>query len=273
MIYRPKGRSMLNFRSGLIATAALLAASSMNASANTYDFTYTFSDTGSSYSGYEIVGSFTGTPSVSNSNDVIDISNVSAKLLNSGAGVVIPSLGPLSVYSYIGPPNQGGPGNFQSGGAVASFNGFDNNFVFGNGTFSAWNDYFYIIQPWYNGGPGSTYIAAQFYTSNGTTLPGNYIDYYNGQYLPSQFTLAQTPLPSTWTMMLLGFVGLGFFVYRGAKTNLAALPAGLIKTRHGISERSLRSGFFFLAASKTRQSASSSARDIQFALWIPVASK
>jgi hypothetical protein len=213
---------MLNFRSGLIAAATLLATSSINASANTYDFTYTFSDTGSSYSGYEIVGSFTGTSSVSNSNDVIDISNVSATLLNSGRGVVIPSLGPLSVYSYIGPPNQGGPGNFQSGGAVASFNGLDNNFVFGNGTFGAWNDYFYIIQTWINGGPGSQTIAAQFYSAS---LPGNYIDLYNGQYFPSQFTLTQTPLPSTWTMMLLGFMGFGFFVYRGRKKNSSAVAA------------------------------------------------
>jgi hypothetical protein len=32
-----------------------------------------------------------------------------------------------------------------------------------------------------------------------------------------------TPLPSTWFMLLSGFVGLGFFVYRGTKKNTAAL--------------------------------------------------
>jgi hypothetical protein len=39
-----------------------------------------------------------------------------------------------------------------------------------------------------------------------------------------QFASA-TPLPSTWLMMLSGFVGLGFFAYRGTKKNIAALAA------------------------------------------------
>jgi len=34
-----------------------------------------------------------------------------------------------------------------------------------------------------------------------------------------------TPLPSTWIMLLSGFVGLGFFAYRGTKKNTAALAA------------------------------------------------
>jgi hypothetical protein len=36
---------------------------------------------------------------------------------------------------------------------------------------------------------------------------------------------AATPLPSTWLMLLSGFVGLGFFAYRGTKKNSAALAA------------------------------------------------
>jgi cbb3-type cytochrome oxidase subunit 3 len=32
-------------------------------------------------------------------------------------------------------------------------------------------------------------------------------------------------LPSTWTMLIAGFVGLGFFAYRGSKKNGAALSA------------------------------------------------
>jgi hypothetical protein len=36
---------------------------------------------------------------------------------------------------------------------------------------------------------------------------------------------AVTPLPSTWTMMLIGFVGLWFFTYRGSKKNAATLGA------------------------------------------------
>jgi hypothetical protein len=34
-----------------------------------------------------------------------------------------------------------------------------------------------------------------------------------------------TPLPSTWTMLIAGFLGLGFFAYRGAKKNTSALAA------------------------------------------------
>ena len=37
--------------------------------------------------------------------------------------------------------------------------------------------------------------------------------------------ISQTPLPSTWLMMLSGFVGLGFFAYRGTKKNSASLAA------------------------------------------------
>ncbi len=34
-----------------------------------------------------------------------------------------------------------------------------------------------------------------------------------------------TPLPSTWTMLIVGFAGLGFFAYRGSKSSAAALAA------------------------------------------------
>jgi hypothetical protein len=34
-----------------------------------------------------------------------------------------------------------------------------------------------------------------------------------------------TPLPSTWTMLIAGFVGLGFFAYRGTKKNVSLAAA------------------------------------------------
>jgi hypothetical protein len=37
--------------------------------------------------------------------------------------------------------------------------------------------------------------------------------------------IAATPLPSTWTMLIAGIVGLGFFAYRGTKKAPAALAA------------------------------------------------
>ncbi len=36
---------------------------------------------------------------------------------------------------------------------------------------------------------------------------------------------SETPLPSTWLMLLGGFIGLGFFAYRGTKKGGAALAA------------------------------------------------
>jgi len=38
-------------------------------------------------------------------------------------------------------------------------------------------------------------------------------------------TLTTTPLPATWLMLLSGFVGLGFFVYRGTKKRSTAMAA------------------------------------------------
>ena len=40
-----------------------------------------------------------------------------------------------------------------------------------------------------------------------------------------QVRIGGVPLPSTWTMMLAGFVGFGYLVYRGKKKGSAALAA------------------------------------------------
>jgi hypothetical protein len=37
--------------------------------------------------------------------------------------------------------------------------------------------------------------------------------------------ITATPLPSTWTMLIAGFLGLGFFAYRGSKKGSAAVAA------------------------------------------------
>ena len=56
----------------------------------------------------------------------------------------------------------------------------------------------------------STFLAVQ---SASNTVAGTWSD------------VSATPLPSTWLMLLSGFVGLGFFAYRGTKKNTAALAA------------------------------------------------
>ena len=57
-----------------------------------------------------------------------------------------------------------------------------------------------------------------FRTTNGQTATANFSD--------GIFTnVTLTPLPSTWTMMIIGFVGLGFFAYRGSKKGSAVIAA------------------------------------------------
>jgi hypothetical protein len=41
----------------------------------------------------------------------------------------------------------------------------------------------------------------------------------------ADYSLTPTPIPSTWLMLLSGFVGLGYFAYRGTKKRSAALAA------------------------------------------------
>ncbi len=40
-----------------------------------------------------------------------------------------------------------------------------------------------------------------------------------------QATISSTPLPSTWTMLIAGFIGFGFVSYRGSKKRAAAIAA------------------------------------------------
>lgn len=52
-----------------------------------------------------------------------------------------------------------------------------------------------------------------------------YTDSVGDYWYTSQTSLTATPLPSTWTMLIAGFVGLGFFAYRGSKRSTVALVA------------------------------------------------
>jgi hypothetical protein len=196
-----------------IAVAASAIGASSHAQASTYDFSYNFG----SYGPGEITGSFTGTGPIT---DVTGISDISASFDSTSIG------SPLYAYHYTGPsagPNC--PTCFSSGGAVASTT-LPNNFLFSTASTVpalltgnyAW---FYII-PWVNGGPGSTTEAVQYYN------PPNFVpsNQYNGDYFAANFTLTETPLPSTWTMLIAGFIGLGFVAYQGTKKDTAAIAVG-----------------------------------------------
>ncbi len=83
--------------------------------------------------------------------------------------------------------------------------------------------------PGWTFGQGETFVQTYGY---GDTDPAADLDdspYIYDQY--GAFDLAgtppgaATPLPSTWTMLIAGFAGLGFFAYRGTKKNAASLAA------------------------------------------------
>lgn len=209
---------MRNLRSALIATAALLAVSNIRANANTYDFSYSFGQAGD-YG--EITGSFTGSGPIT---DITDISNIHVSYNNT------PLTGPLNAFSYIGPSTGDcyGPANcFSANGVVVSSIATLNNFVFINSNsvndmsvFSpAFSNYFYMI-PWGNGAGNPE--AVQYY-NDPNFVPSNQ---YNGDLISQNWELTETPLPSTWTLLIGGLLGLGFLAgYRGNKSRTAAIAA------------------------------------------------
>jgi hypothetical protein len=161
-------------------------------------------------------GSFTGNLIGDDVTGVI--SNIS-KVTASYDGT---SLGPLFAGSYVGPTNEGAKVNFAAGGAIVSFNPLANNFLFSTQPYSSsgWpGDYFYIIQPWNNGGPGNTNIAVQYSGPGGVVTEA-----FNGDYVPGNWSVSAVPEPASWAMMLLGFFGIGFMI-RGSRRKRVALTA------------------------------------------------
>jgi len=118
---------------GLVAAGMLTASTAANATV--FDFTYTFSDGGEVLS-----GSFTGT---AEGNLIIDLSNVSVDV----NGNAFNGNGHLDVYSFSYGAYQRTGNPWKSGGAYASFNGLQNDFLFLDGTprQGGWTNEFYEI--------------------------------------------------------------------------------------------------------------------------------
>lgn len=191
-----------------VTVAATIALTS-GAFATTYDFSYTF---GGDAAGNTVTGSFTGTGGI---ND-ITVDSVLSMSVNGNAVA-----GPLYFWSYNGPQggvNDGAATNFNLGVATVSNDSSLSNFVFSTsnspGTLGA-STYFYVIQPWYNSGDS---LAAQYAFGNYS----GYLNLYNGQYVPANFSVTAVPEASTWAMLLAGFAGLGFLGYRRNKSATSA---------------------------------------------------
>jgi hypothetical protein len=210
-----RNRELILMKKYFLAAALALTCSAANASA--YDFSYSFVDNQDSGKIVAtITGTFDGTGPIS---DITNISNISASL-NGGSPIT-----DLTAWAYTpsSSTNCGDASCFTQRGAVVSNTGA-NNFVFSSAITNAQlaaSTYFYIIQPWFNSSPPpfSDTVATQF-AFGGT--PNSYIDYYNGQFIPGNFSVSAVPESSSWAMMILGFCGLGFMAYR-RKQNGSAL--------------------------------------------------
>ena len=199
-----------------IATASLIMASGLMpltsvAMASTYSFSFTHTADGVTASGTLVVnggvatggtGTLTGGADPGSLTLMTESSPGSAGFITDPAGC---SGGPCFSYRF-------GGGDL----IVDNFVPLDvNGLLFGIGSPVAphYHDnpgYLAGFNIWYNG--GDSYTAALF-QDNGSQ------NEYNGS-----FTLTATPLPATWTMMLIGLAGLGFIAYRQRRT--VSSPAG-----------------------------------------------
>jgi hypothetical protein len=71
-------------------------------------------------------------------------------------------------------------------------------------------------------------VAWQHYSAGFTFNGSNILSFSaltQGAAVLDNVSLSETPLPSTWLMLLSGFVGLGFLAYSGTKKNAAAVAA------------------------------------------------
>jgi hypothetical protein len=109
-----------------------------------------------------------------------------------------------------------GPGNYNTGNCSdpsssttcpkLGFNTLNNELGFG--------------LPYYSNGTGFATILDDIWAFSGPYAPYHY---YGGPNFDA--FAAAAPLPATWTMLIAGFIGLGYFAYRGSKKSAAAIAA------------------------------------------------
>jgi hypothetical protein len=203
--------SCLSAAAPLMATALVVFASAANASSYTFD------------------GTFNGNIAV---DMTINLSNT-AEFGGYEVSSVSGTIGGVSITGIDTATNPNDP----STGLYTDTKNFGNLYI----TY----DNVYYTSPQHLDGEGLSVILSNGYYANISANTGGYTgptDTLYGYFLVSGFLggpycsvcqaqstpftvaeVAQTPLPSTWTMLIAGFVGLGFFAYRGSKNRSAAI--------------------------------------------------
>jgi hypothetical protein len=159
-----------------------------------------------------------------------------------GAGILPPSIavtaGEVLNFSATGTVSccyGGSPTNGPNGGGLggsADINGYGNVGPFINPVQFPLVGVFNVGSPWsiIVIGSSDTVVVPIGATSLYLGLPDalgfdNPPGYYNDNTGSFTVNVTATPLPPTWTMLIAGFAGLGFFAYRGTKKSSAAFAA------------------------------------------------
>jgi len=108
------------------------------------------------------------------------------------------------------------------GGKISS----DDRFIYDNILYPTSNPVFDIdgLLVLFASTDGSGYLYANLWGNGSANSYSLYTSAANGSGYPVASTFA-TPLPSTWTMLIVGLLGVGCFAYRGTKKNVAAMAA------------------------------------------------
>jgi hypothetical protein len=179
---------------GAVAVLGALFAFGVSSSASATSYDYSFSNVDGA-----VNGTVTGTIVLPNGDGTFTATSVSIDSYPSALG-----LGPTPISSYI----QELENTFTVSGGNITSGEFEGNLDGETALF--------ISSDFLTGGSGLDLEGCGCLASEGVR---------DSTDLTLSFAPVATPIPATWTMLIAGFVGLGFFAYGGSKKSTGALAS------------------------------------------------